>query len=139
MKKPIKKKKPAKAAPRQLFLISLQGQGDTQAALVAQDVFDWIQAPRPDFGDEAEVPDKNCPSSVQAKIAIHMAGDIAEGFSNPPDVTIGSCENDRALVGVNLPETVDGVKAGFTHTGDMVDFCREHNIAIAGEYEGYIY
>ena len=122
-----------------LYLITLMGQGDISYALVDKETWDYILASCPEFPKDNNFIEESPPDSVKQNIFDPNSVSI----SNPDspkrweDVTLGvssgSYKNDRAL-GICC-----GHKNQFDSNRGVRNFCKEHNVEIVDEYEGYIY
>lgn len=126
------------------FMIVLEGGGDVTVKIVDEETFDWLDSPRPkmvDYGAE----DKSCPESVRQrayKEYLEAESRWPSRKTKPyedfwPDVTSGSCENDRALFVAAL--TIDGEQLEFDTVSEAANWCVEHGVKIAESWEGYIY
>lgn len=113
-----------------LYVINLQGQGDTHIKLVSQDSWDAL-----DTGNltDAMIEDGNTNYS-------EPEGWVEEfkWLSTPAGRQSGSWENDVAL---HLPAvSINGETAEFFSLSEYTKFIRNHpEIEIVDEYEGYIY
>jgi hypothetical protein len=121
------------------YLINLDGQGDTRSALVAKEVFDWIE--RKDTpgreGDESMWTDTGIPESLHnalKKESFYSEDEVA--------VTIGSFDNDRAIIAVNAPYDDMGASGIFYSDDDeksVKRWAREHGFKIEDSYVGGLY
>lgn len=118
-------------------MVSLHGQGDAEIAFVDKVTFDWINSPRPVGLFKNHYMQDNVPSEVMARIMKQRELDDNDtvGFT----VTIGSCENDRAMEAVELPIIVDGLDCRFDSVGEAINFASEHGLRIASSFDGCIY
>lgn len=107
-------------AKHQLYLLVMSGQGDTYVKLVDKETWEWI-------GD----PFKPCPDAVLKGYQERNETD------DKPNITTGSAVNDAALQ--VAPAMVDGEETMFYGVKECMDFCKEHDIDIVDEWEGYIY
>jgi hypothetical protein len=122
-----------------LYLLDLRGHNDTQISLVSKEVFDWIVGPQPNFGKESGIEDTLCPADIRKKLEeIHSKNILDEPFELI--VTIGSCNNDRALrASYDLAETINGEEAIFNTTQELMNFCKKYDIEIEDSFQGYVY
>ncbi len=70
------------------YLISLQGIGERAYLLVGPAAWDWLLSPRPDFRKNLHLSE-----AVPAAVIEESGGKMP----NTVVVTVGSCENDRAI------------------------------------------
>ena len=70
------------------YLISLQGIGESAYLLVGPAAWGWLLSPRPDFRKNL-----NLSEAVPAAVIEESGGKMP----NTAVVTVGSCENDRAI------------------------------------------
>jgi hypothetical protein len=110
---------------KDLYLISVSGQGDTHNMLIEKDLWDWIHSPF----DNKEIPQ-------QLKDAIIET----EGEFHPSDVHIGAMSyvNDRAMYCENMCED-DNVHSFYNKTVDMINFIKDNDINVVACWDGYIY
>lgn len=105
---------PKKKTP--LYLVMLNGQGDTDITVVGKDVFDWIES---DFSCNAGE------YSKQEKIP---------GTDKVVNVSCGSPDNDRAL-----EASAHFTEQSFGTTKGALAYIKEQGGELADEYHGYIY
>jgi hypothetical protein len=107
-----------------LYLIVLNGGGDTDIKLVNKDVWDWINSPYTD--DVEKVPD--------AVVVLDPDQFSAENTREDEDgyccVCPSSYDNDRAMGAPGL---------SFWSMKEAMQYIRKHDIEIIDEYEGYLY
>lgn len=114
-------------------LVSLSGQGDHYFALVPQDIIDWINredTPGRHAGESAWFDDATPPA---LRTALAHDTSCVNGCAN---VTIGSYENDRALVAVT--SEADCVKC-FDSVREMTKWAADNGVEIVDEFYGCIY
>lgn len=115
----------------QLYLLVMEGQGDTHTKLVTQNVWDWIQ--RTDTpgreNDDTGWEDTATPESVLKALRKERSSAF---------VTSGSFTNDRALLAC-------GDEVPFDEYGGPEDvvsarkWAKKNGHVIVDEWEGYIY
>lgn len=115
------------------YLLVLQGQGDEYATLVDKETWDWINSPPP----------KNRTSNGWSELSImpKWIRDACKKSGDDPCITIGSYQNDRALV-ASMSEG-NGIFADMDSYGasekNARQFAEENGYTIVAEYEGCIY
>ena len=114
-----------------MYLINLQGQGDTYICIVDKNTWDWIEN-----GSE-RIPEYLKENFIEQQL--HYGGSI-EGIQDElldleeefRDGNSGSIDNDRALFVSSCYKTFYSLK-------EAIDFIKENDIDIEDEYQGYIY
>ena len=122
---------------KQLYLVALEGDGD-MLKLVSKAAWDYIDQPAPDFQGETSVHEKP-PRQVQEECFESFANNPYIPEKNRPKqiedvafhVTTGSLENDRAL-------HLIGIHTASSHM-ELMAICKEHDIEIIDEWQGYVY
>lgn len=125
---------------KQLYLISLSGGGDDQKKLVDKETWDWINSPRPNFGDTNSFYELDTiPASTRERLVKQHDENKWEGDGDFDGVmvTTGSCENDRALAAPGIE--IDGEEASFYSYKELRTFCKKHDVEIVDEFSGCIY
>jgi hypothetical protein len=110
-----------------VYIVSLAGQGDVDIKVVDAATYNWIIGPQGDPKGKSGWKDKLCPESQRELME-------AEGWKFPPEVTIGSYENDRAILarpmkGYASYQSITAAVKAIKKKGDKLD----------GDYEGLIY
>ena len=125
---------------KKVYLIRLQGGGDVEEKFVDEEAWNWIvsrdMGQRPEDIGEGSWIDQNVPDSVMkalqkeyADYGLHPKGAVIT-------LTIGSWENDRALIG---PSNVSIDKSKLDW-GSLRDSLAEQGFEYTGEvFEGCIY
>jgi hypothetical protein len=112
-------------------LVILQGQGGTERKLVSEEVFNWINSPVNQPGNDTGWDDPTTPEEVKKyRREYEEDGELAY-------VTIGSCANDRALQA--SPLIFNGNEAILYSLRELRDFIQEHNLKVMDTFEGLIY
>lgn len=118
-----------------LYMVVLTGQGDTIVTLVNEDVWNWILSPYnpPNPRDSAYA--EKVPDAVLAEAERHECESFYAEYSDMDEdgyynVSIGSCDNDRAL-------GAPGIQ--FWSIKEAMEFVVTNDIEIVEEYNGYIY
>jgi hypothetical protein len=125
---------------KKVYLIRLQGGGDVDEKFVDEEAWNWIisndmgQAPE-DVGKGSWI-DQNVPDSVmEALRKEYLAYGLHPGGATVP-LTIGSWENDRALIG---PSNISLDKSKLDW-GNLRESLAEQGFEYTGEvFEGAIY
>lgn len=116
------------------YLISLEGMGDTTAALVSKDIFEWIE--RKDTpgrtGDESGWIDTGVP-------AVLLEALKKESHFEEPFVTSGSFDNDRALIAAGSSAVIHSSLDTDDAEKEVKDWARENGFEIVDTYVGGIY
>lgn len=119
------------------YLINLEGMGDTMSALVTKEVFEWIErADKPGRdGKESGWIDTGIPQVLHETLK-------KDTFYEEPFVTIGSFDNDRAIIAVNAATNPDG-STGILWSDDdeksVKEWARENGFEIEDTYVGGLY
>jgi hypothetical protein len=116
-----------------VYLIVLEGQGDTYTKLVGPALWEWINSDPPDFTDGNGLAAERLTDEAFAE---QQAGD----WFDPDDqyseggrvchVTCGSWDNDRALFACGKD---------FVSIKQMMAWCKKTGAVIEDEYHGCIY
>lgn len=112
-----------------VYLLTLQGAGDTEATVVDEETFAWVTSEdpgRPDNQSEeflSSWPDQLVPESALNRM------------DERPILTSGSWQNDRAL----CAPAAEGYKEVFWTVKEATDAIKERGDEIAGSWEGHIY
>lgn len=122
---------------KEAYLINLEGMEDTTSALVTKEVFEWIE--RPDTpGREGKISgwvDTGIPHVLHETLK-------KDSFYSTPFVTIGSFNNDRAIIMVSADTNPDG-STGVLFSDDdektVKEWARENGVEIKDTYVGGLY
>lgn len=124
----------------QLYLLVMEGQGDTHVKLVTKTIWDWVHSPetpgRPP-GSHGWT-DPSTPASVRAVFKGQKPDEREGSEDGHVFITSGSFNNDRALA-------ADGDEVLFDEyaDADVVDEARQwaltHGHEVVDEWRGYIY
>ena len=129
-----------KAVPKTgVYLIHLEGGGDTFLKVVDKETFDWVTSddlgqPEGTSKDEGIITvhmweDQLIPASQIAKIKEEEGDDY-----DPIQITSGSYDNDRALAA----RPADGYDTYYT-VREVMQAIKANNGELIDEYSGYIY
>ena len=127
---------------KDMYLVSCEGQGDTQCIIVDKEAWDYLHSDAPTFVDNSatEIP----PLGVRQAILMESQNSIYKSSGDPKTiegvviwVTSGSYINDRALA--MRSSIINGNTVDFIDMQDAKQFVIDNNINIVDEYEGYIY
>lgn len=104
-----------------IYLVSLEGGGDTQYTLVTQSVFKWIMSPyelKENGGYES--------------LPLEVQNEMKKNGQNETKIyiSISSFENDRALQAPGMT---------FNTLKEVFAYLKKNNLELADEYSGYIY
>ena len=104
------------------YLINLTGGGDTITFIVGQAGWDYINQPRPDFGNNSAALEKVPAACVAEMDAEQMKNFGKYGSPDECQVTTGSWDNDRALHLSGLYVTLEHYPRG-QYFEDMYSGC----------------
>jgi hypothetical protein len=128
--------------PKQrVYAVCLSGQGDTYEAIVDADIWEWIVGPPKSsqkagvFGLHQVISENSWPVDEDPGVPQKVLDAIAEE-DGEPDITIGSYENDRAML-VCAYDALCIYKG--EDRGDARMWARDNNADIIETFEGYIY
>lgn len=109
------------------YLINLQGQGDTYLCLVDKEVMDWV------FSSSEEIPDFMKDEFIKFQMGYGISEEkVKEELLDIQEHDSFRDDNDKALFVTSAYES-------FYTVQELVDFCKENDINIVEEYQGYIY
>lgn len=111
-----------------LYLLNLNGGGDTHIILVTEAVWDWICSPY--ISSQEKVPE-----AVLLEAKRHESPAFDDEFCNPDEdglyyVSMGSYENDRAM---------GAPGHSFWTMKEAFEFIKDNDIEIIEEFDGYLY
>jgi hypothetical protein len=129
-----------------LYMITLNGQGDTDIKFVEKDVWDWIEdlqtkgwkTPPPEsvlakLKEKYEEYDPEEATLFDEPVTVTA---YSRGYG-PVHITSGSGDNDAAI---QVPAAiVKGAKGQFWSMKEALEFIKEYNINVVDTYEGMIY
>lgn len=115
-----------------MYLIVLNGGGDTSVTIVNEAVWDWIGLP---YDPESAVGDAGeyaYYEKVPEAVLLEAEKQDCEPFSDGVElhITSGSWENDRALAAPGI---------AFWDLAEALQYLKEENIVIEDTFEGCIY
>ncbi len=116
-----------------VYLIVLQGGGDTYAKVVDEETYNWVTSD--DMGQPQDMEDENCwedqlvPASQVTKLKA-----LGDGDAYPLMITSGSWENDRAIAA----RCMDGYEECDT-VAEALDDIRRNGHKLVDQYNGCMY
>lgn len=120
----------------QKYLITLTGQGDTHFIVIDKDVWDWMhsnkdwQVPEHIRQKYFEIDSKyGTPQREMEECVMDTEDMLRYDIENG---LISNLENDKALFLESCYNISNSVR-------ELIDYVRENDIEIVGEWEGYIY
>jgi len=121
---------------REVYLIVVTGQGDTEVKVVDEETFEWLDSPYPSETGEASVRDI-IPPRIEEIMRAFWRNDIGEEMDDTDlSVSSGSWDNDRALMVVS---TVEGYEAQYSSLKDALDDIKTQGDTVVDTWEGLIY
>lgn len=127
-----------------MYLVVLQGQGDTYIKIVDKEIFDWINK---DIDKETLKNgfsiDKSCPISVRLnkwQLEKEYLKKECNSFNDfYPIVTRGSYNNDKAMFTTGIINKETDKELIFYSISDALKYIKNNNINIVNTYEGMVY
>lgn len=122
----------------QVYIVHLAGQGDTEIKFVDKETWEWINSSNLGQSNEDKGKtswcDVSCPESIRKPM---IEEGIIDNINEFPVITIGSLQNDRALLAP--PMLIDNKRRTFWNHESFIEFLKDNEFEILGEFEGYIY
>lgn len=111
-----------------VYLVHLEGQGDTDLKIVDKETFDWINSDLPEGWSYENPYDSTVPDSQKAKMK-------KAGADGEVEIYMNSYDNDRALAAYPM----DGYDSYYDSICDVIHAIKSHGDELEDEYNGYIY
>lgn len=127
---------------KNIYLLTLTGQGDTEIKIVDKETFDWIFISP--FGDSwvGNNEDRSCPLFIRERKYTLYYDELKNDYSSVdefyPELAYSSYENDKAIWAPGLIGE-KGEELYFFSTKEAYEYIYKNKLNIVDEYTGYIY